>query len=311
MGLGSYYRSCSLCPRSCGIDRSTGENGFCGESAVCRLAYWGSHFGEEPCFTGANGSGTVFFAGCSCRCFFCQNYQISLQPGGRDYTPEELLDAVYQLSVSGVHNLNFVTPDHFWPHIEWLCQKLREKGVVVPFIFNCSGYQREDMVARYSRHISIFLPDFKYADRDLAQFCIGDRNYPDIALRAIGRMVEEVGFLDHWEPGSIASRGVLVRHLVLPGQLDNSIQALRLLRQEFGRYLPLSVMNQFLPTPLCRERGVFDRRITSDEWQTISELVAELGFENVYIQELQDSDEFSPDFRQDQPFGLKKDAAKV
>ena len=309
--MGLDYRSCSLCPRNCGVDRSAGKNGFCGESSVCRLAYLGAHFGEEPCFTGVNGSGTVFFTGCSCRCFFCQNYQISLQHSGKSYTPDELLEAVYQLSASGVHNLNFVTPDHFWPHIEWLSQKLRERGVVVPFIFNSSGYQREDMVARYARHVSIFLPDFKYADSDLAQFCLGDRSYPDVALRAIGLMVEAVGFLDHWEPGSIAQRGVLVRHLVLPGCLDNSIRALRLLRQEFGRYLPLSVMNQFRPTQLCHEKGVFDRRITPDEWQTVTDLVAELGFENVYVQELQDSDEFSPDFRQDQPFGNKNAATRL
>ncbi len=250
------YKNCQLCPRDCKVDRTQGKLGFCGESAICSVAFIGPHFGEEPSFTGSRGSGTVFFSGCSSQCFFCQNHQISIQHDGRAVTPAELFSEVKALIRKEVHNLNFVTPDHFWPHVKNLCRALRGEKISIPTLFNCSGYQKPEMIAEYSQGMDIFLPDFKFAEPELAQKCMGDRRYPEIAFAAIQNMVKQKGFLEPWDPtgGSPARRGVLVRHLLLPGQVENSLKVLKLLRKEFGPGLPLSVMSQFRPVQECCKR---------------------------------------------------------
>jgi len=298
------YSHCTLCPRECGVDRTTGVVGFCGETATCRVSSSGPHFGEEPSFSGTRGSGTIFFTGCSSHCFFCQNHQISNENLGQDVTDDELLAIGRSLAAAGVHNLNFVTPDHFWPHIEALCRALRDEGVEVPFLFNSSGYQRPDMIERYAQWIDIFMPDFKFADPDLAERCMGDRRYPELALESLRRMVDAKGFLDPWDPSGRrpAKRGVLVRHLILPGEVENSLAVLRMLRQEFGKLLPLSVMSQFHPVPACREGGELDRCISAEEHGQVRELVLELEFLHVYMQTMDHTMEFLPDFRKDQPF---------
>lgn len=298
------YRACRLCPRDCGVDRTAGGLGVCRETAACRIASAGPHFGEEPSFSGTRGSGTIFFSGCSSRCFFCQNYQISIENTGREVAPDELLGVARRLAASGVHNINFVTPDHFWPHIEYVCRMLREEGVSVPFLFNSSGYQRPDAIARYAEWMNIFMPDFKFADPDLAGACMGDPRYPESALEALRGMVEAAGFLHPWDPTGRrpAETGVLVRHLILPGHVDNSLAALRLLRREFGRLLPMSVMSQFHPVARCRACGRLDRAITPEEHAAVRDAVLEMGFRHVYLQTLSHGMEFLPDFEREEPF---------
>lgn len=277
---------------------------MCGETAMCRVASSGPHFGEEPSFSGTRGSGTIFFSGCSSHCFFCQNHQISNEHLGQAVTVDEFVTLGRKLAASGVHNLNFVTPDHFWPHIEHLCRTLRAEGVTLPFLFNSSGYQRPDMIARYGEVIDIFMPDFKFADPALAKTCMGDERYPVLALDALRKMVELKGFLDPWDPTGArpAERGVLVRHLILPGHVENSVAVLKLLRHEFGARMPLSVMSQFHPVGACFERSDLARRITPGEHGRIHDLVGELDFRHVYIQEYVPGTEFLPDFRKDEPF---------
>lgn len=302
------YQCCHLCPRHCGVDRTAGETGVCGETASCRVAHVGAHFGEEPSFTGTRGSGTVFFCGCSSHCFFCQNLQISggagAAPVGRELDAEALLAAARSLLAQGVHNLNFVTPDHFWPHIRTLCRALRKEGVTVPFLYNCSGYQLPELVPQVAEVMDIFLPDFKFADAELAEFCMGAAEYPETAQAAIRAMVAAKGFLRPFDPSgeTSAEQGVLVRHLVLPGQVENSLAVLEWLRHEFGPGLPMSVMSQYRPMPACRGRGAFTRTVTREEYGRVCERVETLGFENVYIQDLSDDTEFLPDFDRDQPF---------
>lgn len=298
------YVFCRLCPRDCGVDRTKGNKGVCGETATCRVASYGLHFGEEPCFSGTRGSGTIFFTGCSSHCFFCQNYQISNQGMGDPVSPQRLFEMARDLISQGAHNVNFVTPDHFWPHVEYVCRKLRACGVAPPFLFNSSGYQREDMISRYAECMDIFMPDFKFSDPELARLCMGDARYPDIALAAIRRMVELKGFLRPWDPTGRepAREGVLVRHLILPGHVDNSLRVLRLLRSEFGRLLPLSVMSQFHPVPACRQRRQLVRRISQEEHERVHDMVAELDFQHVFVQPYLPSAEFLPDFEKDEPF---------
>jgi putative pyruvate formate lyase activating enzyme len=300
----ALYQDCRLCPRDCGVDRIAGRRGVCGESAVCRIASATAHFGEEPSFTGTRGSGTIFFTGCSSHCFFCQNYQISNGDTGRERTPEQLLETAMDLVGKGVHNLNFVSPDHVWPHVEWVCRRLREQGVALPFLFNTSGYQKPDMVPAYAGVIDIFLPDFKFADPTLARLCMRDSRYPEIALGALRKMVELKGFLAPWDPEGreTATRGVLVRHLVLPGCVENSLDAIRLLHREFGPELPISIMSQFRPMPGCREHGMLERPVSGEEYDQVTDLVADLGFEHAYIQPGSGDDDFLPDFNEDEPF---------
>jgi putative pyruvate formate lyase activating enzyme len=303
------YRDCHLCPRSCGVDRTNGKRGVCRQTATCRISSAGPHFGEEPSFTGTSGSGTIFFSGCSCLCFFCQNYQISAGGMGWEIAPDELIQTARSLALTGVHNLNFVTPDHFWPHIQHLCRELKKESVLIPTIFNSSGYQRADLVEEYAECIDMFMPDFKFAQPGLAKECMGDEMYPDIALQALRKMVELKGFLEPWDPTGErpAQRGVLVRHLILPDHVENSLEVLRLLRGEFGKLLPLSVMSQFHPVPESIERKHLCRGISREEHEEVRNLVYELGFQHVYLQEIPDTAEFLPDFSQDEPFeGNKK-----
>ena len=298
------YRECHLCPRKCGVDRTSGKLGVCRQTAMCRISSAGPHYGEEPSFTGANGSGTIFFSGCSCRCFFCQNYQISAGGMGWDVEPDELVHTARTLALSGVHNLNFVTPDHFWPHIQHLCRELKKEGVSIPTIFNTSGYECADLVEEYAECIDIFMPDFKFAQPQLAKECMGDELYPDYALKALRKMVELKGFLQPWDPTGArpAQSGVLVRHLILPGHVENSLEVLRLLRAEFGKLLPLSVMSQFHPVPECAERKHLCCGISREEQEKVRDLVYELGFQHVYLQDVPDTAEFLPDFSLEEPF---------
>ncbi len=202
------------------------------------------------------------------------------------------------------HNLNLVTPDHFWPHLRELVRRLRGHGVTAPVIYNCSGYTLPEMVPELAESVDIFMPDIKFADPALADLCMSAQDYPSVAFAALDKMVEERGFLEPFDlTGSApAQRGVLVRHLVLPGQVKNSLTVLRRLRQQFGRMLPISVMSQYRPMPECRRRGLFTRRVSAAEYRQVCDLIADLNFEQVFTQPIFDDDGYVPDFSCDTPF---------
>lgn len=304
------YKNCQLCPRNCKVDRTQGKTGVCGETADLRIAHLGAHFGEEPSFSGALGSGAVFFSGCSSHCFFCQNYQISSEHQGKIFTSAEFLSEAKALIDKEVHNLNFVTPDHFWPHVKELCASLRAEGCSIPTVFNSSGYQKPAMIAEYAEFMDMFMPDFKFAQPELARECMKDQNYPEIAIEAVRRMVKAKGFLAPYDPTGErpARHGVLVRHLVLPGHIENSLEVLKLIHGEFGANIPLSVMSQFQPVPGCSGHPEFGRVLEAREYEQVLELVEKLGFTRVYVQELVEKTAFLPDFNDpEDPFpGHKK-----
>jgi putative pyruvate formate lyase activating enzyme len=300
--------SCPLCPRVCPVDRAVSP-GRCGETATLRIASYGRHFGEEPPISGTRGSGAFFFSGCPCHCFFCQNEQIS-RPGGLGdpVTPDRFLQMALSLLAENPHNLNFVTPDHVWPHIETLARALRDRGVAVPFVFNSSGYHAPALLDRALPLMDVFLPDFKFATPALAAEVMGDSRYPDIALAALSRIAAEKGYLYPFDPSGAepAQTGLLVRHLVLPGHVPDSIQALETLRREFGATLPLSIMSQYTPNQTALARGApWNRRLTPDEYQTVLDHAVSLGFANLFGQPLPDPaapDPFTPDFTSPNPF---------
>jgi putative pyruvate formate lyase activating enzyme len=299
------YRNCRLCPRECGTDR-TSRPGLCGEKDQMRAAYIGPHWGEEPPFTGINGSGTVFFTGCSMRCSFCQNYQISREGVGNQKDVEQLVEDIKaMIERHGVHNINFVTPDHFLPHIERVVELLRGSGLKLPVLFNTSGYQSRQALERAGRFVDIYLPDYKYSDSGLAARLSSCPDYPERALDAIAIMIRQKGFLEM--TGATASRGTLVRHLVLPGHVENSLKALSALYIEFGPSLPLSLMSQYHPVRPQRDPNL-NRRLRADEFQQVYRHCLELGFENLFVQFPEEGTKegarpgFVPDFTSQTPF---------
>jgi putative pyruvate formate lyase activating enzyme len=310
----SPFENCRLCPRKCGVDRVGNQGqkplGFCGESHVLRVAYVGCHFGEEPPITGENGSGTVFFSGCTLKCTYCQNHQISTDGLGRVTTVGELFTRVRSLiDAKGVHNINLVTPDHFFPHAFQLVSLIRETGYTLPVVYNLSGFQAPDMLKKAEPYADIYLPDFKYSDSALSQRLSRCKDYPETALAAIAEMIRQKGFLDPVDTDAgPAKTGVLVRHLILPGKSKNSIDALTMLFIEFGAKLPLSLMSQYTPLRSHTDPDL-NRPITWEEFETVYAHAVDLGFESLYVQFPEkrrpgalSQVPFVPDFRRAEPF---------
>lgn len=298
------YENCRLCPRQCGVDRTMVSTrsgpGFCGSGHELRIAHAGPHFGEEPPISGTNGSGAVFFSGCALRCSFCQNYQISKEGHGGTLTSEEFfLKSSEMIDEHNVHNINFVTPDHFIPHILELVVELRDKGYSLPAVYNMSGYQSVDTLRLIEDHADVYLPDYKYSDDLLAVKYSNAKNYPGIALDAISEMIRQKGFLDTaGDEGRPAGKGVLVRHLILPGKVENSTGALTTLFLEFGAGLPVSLMSQYHPVIRHNDEDL-NRRITDVEFEKVYSHALDLGFENLFVQF---PEEFDPDRKDDFPF---------
>jgi putative pyruvate formate lyase activating enzyme len=313
----SYYKACELCPRRCGVDRTSGQVGFCGEGSRLRIAIIEAHMGEEPPISGKNGSGTVFFSGCSLRCLFCQNYQISREGLGREWALSEIADRLVALhDQGGIHNVNFVTPDHFLPHTVAVARHLGEHGTRIPTVYNLSGYQRVESLRLIEPVADIYLPDFKYADAALAQSLSQCADYAAVALDALCEMVRQKGLLDTFvandEEGVVAvgflpaREGVLVRHLILPGHIENSLRVLNMLFLEFGRDLPISLMSQYVPVRKFPVGSPLNRQVTRDEFQAVFQHARELGFRNLFIQYpdelIRDVQQFLPDFGAVNPF---------
>jgi putative pyruvate formate lyase activating enzyme len=303
------YKNCLLCPRECGVDRTKNHKGICGETVALRIASIGPHYGEEPPISGTNGSGTVFFSGCSLRCIYCQNYQISIDGIGEKWEIDKVVEAIRLMYIHHhIHNVNFVTPDHFFPHTIEIVKGLRKKGIKIPILYNTSGYQKISSLRAIEPYADIYMPDFKYLDRKLSAQLSHCENYPDVALNAIYEMVKQKGFLDTKASRSKpAKKGVLVRHLILPGNVENSTKALILLFAEFGENIPISLMSQYFPARR-HEVEFLNRRIRNEEFRQVYDYACSLGFTNMYVQfpsffnTEKDKTDFVPDFKKKKPF---------
>ena len=318
MDLIESYKNCVLCPRSCRVNRAAdsedGKVGHCGETHQLRVAHIGPHFGEEPPISGKNGSGTIFFTGCSVRCSYCQNHQISHHGFGTGTSLEELGSKItYMVHHHHVHNINFVTPDHFFPHIFQMISLLRRDGFNLPLVYNLSGYQSVEALRSAGDYADIYLPDYKYSDPSLAAALSKCRNYPRVALEAISEMVSQKGFLDSSYTGTpLATRGVLIRHMVLPGKIANSINALTALFVEFGPDLPLSLMSQYHPV-LPQEDDDLNRSVSEEEFDRVYSHARELGFKHLFVQfpgkgtgQHRADSPFLPDFKSPDPFPIRQ-----
>ncbi|MCL5884551.1 MAG: radical SAM protein [Deltaproteobacteria bacterium] len=277
--------SCALCPRACGANRLAGGRGFCRAGAAVRVAAVSLHFGEEPPISGTRGSGTVFTSRCNLRCLFCQNYPISQLDAGRDMTPEELGERLLWLADKGAHNVNFVTPT---PHVPQIIEALlfaRTRGLAIPVVYNTNGYDSLETLALLDGIVDIYLPDRKYRTQALAREASDAPDYPLHNARAVAEMVRQVGPLETDEDG-IARRGVLIRHLVLPGRVGETAAVLAHIRREFGADMPVSLMGQYFPAYEAPARPGYDRKLTAREYDRAIAAAVDLGLTNVAIQEI-------------------------
>jgi putative pyruvate formate lyase activating enzyme len=277
--------ACRLCPRECGANRLEGERGFCGAGRLARVAAVSLHHAEEPPISGTRGSGTVFFSHCNMKCLFCQNYPISQYGNGREMDPETLAGEILRLQEQGAHNVNFVTPT---PHVPQMLQAVllaRGEGFDLPVLYNTNGYDAPETLAFLDGLVDIYLPDAKYRSADLADAASATPDYARHNDAAIAEMIRQVGFLDAGEEG-VATRGVLVRHLVLPGKVGETKAVLAHLAETFGIDLPLSLMGQYFPAWRAETIRGFGRKITRKEYGVAVEAAERLGFRNVFLQEL-------------------------
>ncbi|MEW6440923.1 MAG: radical SAM protein [bacterium] len=295
-------KRCSLCGRRCGVDRTRGELGGCGESAVLRVARWLSHMGEEPPLSGARGSGTIFFSGCSLHCLFCQNHAISQQHQGEQVSVERLVEIMMELEGTGSHNVNLVSPTHFVPQAAAAIREARRRGLTVPVVYNSHGYDSREALALLDGLIDIYLPDRKYACNSTAEELSGVRGYREVNREALAAMFRQVGHLQEDARTGLAGRGMLVRILVLPGGLAGAKESLLELQRLFTPRLSISLMAQYTPLHGAVDRPPLDRTVTEDEYWEVVDFAQELGFSQLWIQEPQAAHVGVPDFSSETPF---------
>ena len=286
------YEHCELCPRRCGVDRTRGRFGFCRMPAELRAARAALHYWEEPALSGSFGSGAVFFSGCTLRCVFCQNGVISHENFGKVLSSAKLRAVFERLIDEGCQNINLVTPTHFLPTIlPALTPRLS-----VPVVYNCGGYERVETLRALEGLVDIYLPDMKYSDAALAGRLSGASDYPEIADAAIREMYRQVGPVVVED--EIMQRGMIVRHLVLPGSIDNSLGVLDWFAETFPHGdVWLSLMSQYVPMGRAKDMPPFDRMVTEDEYDAVLSYLDLLGIENGYTQDFSAANtSYIPDF---------------
>ncbi|MGN0375270.1 MAG: radical SAM protein [Butyrivibrio sp.] len=289
-------KQCNLCPRSCRVDRLNGEKGFCGESMVIRVARASLHMWEEPCISSVRGSGTVFFAGCPLHCVYCQNQSIANGSVGREITVDRLAEIFIEQQQRGAHNINLVTPTHFIPQIAKAIALAKSKGMNLPIVYNTGSYENAEALKMLEGLIDVYLPDLKYMSSVLSERYSHAPDYFKTASAAIEEMYAQVG-----EPqfqGDIMTKGMIVRHLMLPGCIGDSQNVVRYLYDTYGDKIYISLMNQYTPMPGIEEKyPELGRKVTPKEYDRLVDYAIELGVENGFIQEGETASEsFIPDF---------------
>ena len=287
---------CSICPHNCGINRLNGNIGRCKSNGNIKLAMASIHNFEEPCISGENGSGTVFFSNCNMNCVFCQNYKISQQGLGREISIEELAEIFIDEQNKNAENINLVTPTMYVYHIIEAIKIAKNKGLKIPIVYNSNGYENVETIKKLDGYIDIYLPDLKYYDDDLAFKYSGVKNYFENATSAIKEMYNQVGSPVLDENGMM-KKGLIIRHLVLPNNLQNSKDVLKWINDNIDKNVFVSVMAQYFPTNRAKEFPEINRKLTKEEYEEIENYLYSLDLDNGYIQELgEHEEEYVPDF---------------
>lgn len=283
-------QKCEICPHKCQIDRTKNQIGRCKSKDTVKLALASIHNFEEPCISGGNGSGTVFFSNCNLSCEFCQNYEISQQGLGKEISIERLAEIFIEQQSRGADNINLVSPTSYAVQIIEAIKIAKNNGLKIPIIYNTNGYENVETLKLLDGYIDVYLPDLKYAENDLAKKYSKIENYFEIATSAIKEMYRQVGENEYDENG-IIKKGIIIRHLILPNHTENSKKVLKWIAENMPKNITVSVMAQYFPTYKAKEIKDINRKITKYEYQKIENYLYSLDLENGYIQEMGNNEE--------------------
>lgn len=278
------YENCLLCPRKCGINRSTGQTGVCGDSSEIKVARAALHYWEEPCISGKKGSGAVFFSGCSLHCVFCQNREISDGKAGKVISKERLSDIFMELAVKGANNINLVTPGQYIPDIVWAVNDAKSRGMKIPIIYNTSGYENVTELKLLEGIVDVYLPDFKYMDSTLSARYSRAKDYPSVAKHALSEMVRQQPDVVIDDATGLIQKGVIVRQLLLPGHVNDAKAVLKYLYDTYHDHVYISMMSQFTPIAL-KDYPEINRTVTRREYERLVDYALKIGITNAFIQE--------------------------
>lgn len=282
---------CSICPHKCGINRNKEEVGRCKSKNTVKIALYSIHNFEEPCISGENGSGTIFFSNCTMNCIYCQNYEISQQGVGKEKTIEELANIFLKQQERNVQNVNLVTPTSYVPQIIEAIKIAKKQGFNLPIVYNTNGYENIETIKMLNGYIDIYLPDLKYYYNELGEKYSKIKNYFNIATEAIKEMYNQVGAPVLDENG-IMKKGLMIRHLVLPNNIENSKQVLKWIKENLDKNVYVSIMAQYFPTYKAKENVKLNRKLSKKEYEEIENYLYDvLELENGYIQELGEHEE--------------------
>lgn len=286
---------CNICPRKCNIDRTI-YKGYCGMDDTLVVARAALHMWEEECISGKEGSGAVFFAGCNLRCVFCQNRNISKNGAGKTITVDRLADIFCELQKKGANNINLVTPTHYTKQIMAALDIAKDKGLNIPVVYNCGGYESIDTIKELKGYVDIFLPDFKYVDKNISKKYSNCEDYFDVAKKGLAAMYEIVGNPQFDERGMM-KKGVIVRHLMLPGHVKDSKSVLKYLHETYGNNIYISIMSQYTPLVDKDKYKEIARKLYPAEYKRLVDYAIDIGIVNGFVQEGNVADEsFIPEF---------------
>lgn len=278
------YEDCLLCPRKCGINRSTGQTGVCGVSSEIKVARAALHYWEEPCISGKKGSGAVFFSGCSLHCVFCQNREISDGKEGKVISKERLSDIFIELVDKGANNINLVTPGQYIPDIVRAVNDAKSRGMKLPIIYNTSGYENVTELKLLEGIVDVYLPDFKYMDSTLSAMYSRAKDYPSVAKQALSEMVRQQPDVVIDDATGLIQKGVIVRQLLLPGHVNDAKAVLKYLYDTYHDHVYISMMSQFTPIAL-KDYPEINRTVTRREYERLVDYALKIGITNAFIQE--------------------------
>ena len=289
-------KKCNLCPHNCNINRENKKIGRCKATAKAKIALASLHFYEEPCISGENGSGTVFFSNCNLNCVYCQNYKISSQGFGKEVSIEKLAEIFINQQNNNANNINLVSPTIYAYQIKQAIILARKMGLKLPIVYNTSGYEKVETLKELDGYIDVYLPDFKYASNELGEKYSNVKNYYDYCLPAIKEMYRQVGSPKINDKG-IIEKGLIIRHLILPNNVENTKQVLKIIKENFPSDVYVSIMAQYFPAGIAKNIPELNRKITLDEYKEVEDYIYELNIENGYMQDLgEHEEEYVPNF---------------
>ena len=281
---------CEICPHKCGINRNEGKLGRCKSKDTIKVALYSIHNFEEPCISGKRGSGTIFFSNCNLNCIYCQNYEISQQGLGKEIKIQELADIMIKQQERNVENINLVTPTSYVPQIIEAIKIAKNKGLNIPIVYNTNGYETVETIKKLEGYIDIYLPDLKYAKNELGKKYSNVDNYFEVATNAIKEMYKQVG-IPKIDSNGIMKKGLIIRHLVLPNNIENSKIVLKWIKENIDENVYVSIMAQYFPTYRAKENIELNRKLTQKEYKEIEQYVYDLDIKNGYMQELGEHEE--------------------